>query len=183
MEAAPVLEQLQALGLRHVEIAWNADPLWSAQTRELVALFPSLRLGAASVCTPQAVVAAAEAGLSYAVSPVLERSLLCQAQDAGLTLVPGVMTPSEVHCARRWGARIVKLFPAAPLGPHYWRRLRDPLGEPLPFCIAAGGLGPVDVLPWLAAGVDAVALGSRLLREAEPFASGPLQGLLNELSA
>ncbi len=182
MEAAPVLEQLQPLGLRHVEIAWNADPLWSAQIRELVAMFPSLSLGAASVCSPEAVVAAAEAGLSYAVSPVLERSLLCQAQDAGVTLIPGVMTPSEVHCARRWGARIVKLFPAAPLGPHYWRRLRDPLGEPLPFCIAAGGLAPADVLPWLAAGVDAVALGSSLLAGAGGLDGQPIREVLSALS-
>ncbi len=182
LEAAPALEQLQALGLRHVEIAWNADPLWSDQTRELVATFPSLRLGAASVCTPEAVAAAAEAGLSYAVSPVLERSLLCQAQDAGLTLVPGVMTPSEVHCARRWGARIVKLFPAAPLGPSYWRRLGDPLGEPLPFCIAAGGLGPADVLPWLSAGVDAVALGSSLQGDGEWLDIQPIRDVLGVLS-
>lgn len=37
-----------------------------------------------------------------------------------------------------------------------------PLGDPLPFCIAAGGLAPADVLPWRAAGVNAVVLGSRL---------------------
>jgi hypothetical protein len=47
-------------------------------------------------------------------------------------------------------------------GIDHWRRLREPLGRPLPFCIAAGGLQRQDVLPWLEAGVDAVALGSGL---------------------
>ena len=105
--------------------------------------------------------AAAVAGFRYAVSPILEQ-LLSAPRAAGLALVPGVMTPSEVHRARSWGCSIVKLFPAATLGPHYWSRLRGPLGESLPFCIAAGGLDAADVLPWLKAGVGAVALGSRL---------------------
>jgi 2-keto-3-deoxy-6-phosphogluconate aldolase len=33
----------------------------------------------------------------------------------------------------------------------------------LPFCIAAGGLAADDVDEWLAAGVDAVALGASLV--------------------
>ena len=72
------------------------------------------------------------------------------------------MSPSEVHGARRRGCAVVKLFPAVSVGREYWRRLREPLGTPLPFCIAAGGLQRQDVLPWLQAGVDAVALGSGL---------------------
>lgn len=177
----PELGQLRDLGVRHVEISWSPHPDWCAQGRALLAGFPDLRLGAASVCTSEAIAAASAAGFAYAVSPILRRSLLRQAEAAGLTLVPGVMTPSEVHRARRWGARIVKLFPAAPLGPTYWRRLGDPLGAPLPFCIAAGGLGPDEVLSWLKAGVDAVALGSRLLGEAGRFDPKPVRVLLREL--
>jgi 2-dehydro-3-deoxyphosphogluconate aldolase/(4S)-4-hydroxy-2-oxoglutarate aldolase len=162
LEAAPQLERLSDLGLRHVEIAWQPGPHWSDQCGELVRRFPSLALGAASVCDGAGVHAAAAAGFRYAVSPVLERSLLEAAAALDLTLVPGVMTPSEVNQARRWGCAIVKLFPAATLGVAYWRRLRAPLGEPLPFCISAGGIRPEEVLSWLEAGVDAVALGSAL---------------------
>ena len=75
------------------------------------------------------------------------------------------MTPSEVNQAREWGCRVVKLFPAISLGMHYWSRLAPPLG-PLPFCIAAGGLAPADGIPWLEAGVDAVALGGSLAQGA-----------------
>ena len=38
-----------------------------------------------------------------------------------LLLVPGVMSPSEVHQARRLGCRIVKLFPAVSVGISHWR--------------------------------------------------------------
>lgn len=162
LAAVPVLERLQALGLRHVEIAWQPQPLWVEQMAELVRRFRDLELGAASICEPQGVVDAATAGCRYAVSPVLDSELQQTALSHDLVLVPGVMTPSEVHRARRMGCGIVKLYPAVSVGRDHWRRLREPLGPSLPFCIAAGGLRSEDVLPWLAAGVDAVALGSGL---------------------
>jgi len=110
--------------------------------------------------------------LSYGVSPILDAAMVRLAAQLQFTLVPGVFSPTEVDRARRWGCPIVKLFPAASLGPGYWRRLREPLGEPLPFCIAAGGLQIDDVLAWLAAGVDAVAIGSSLITPPTTLASG-----------
>jgi 2-dehydro-3-deoxyphosphogluconate aldolase/(4S)-4-hydroxy-2-oxoglutarate aldolase len=162
LAAAPWLERLRCEGVIHVEIAWQPLAGWVEQMAELIHRFPDLALGAASVCEPLAVAESAAAGCRYAVSPVLDPALLAAAAERELLLVPGVMTPSEVQRARRLGCAIVKLFPAVSVGIHHWRRLREPLGAPLPFCIAAGGLRPVDVLPWLAAGVDAVALGSSL---------------------
>jgi 2-dehydro-3-deoxyphosphogluconate aldolase/(4S)-4-hydroxy-2-oxoglutarate aldolase len=167
LQLIATLELLEGSGLRHVELAWTSHPDWTAQVRHLARQFPSLSLGAASVCTPAGLDAAGQAGLSYVVSPVLDAALLRRAQAQGLALVPGVMSPSEVHQARLLGCSLVKLFPAANLGPHYWRRLRQPLGD-LPACIAAGGLGLEDVQPWLQAGLDAVALGGGL----DPLADG-----------
>lgn len=162
LAAVEQLRQLRSLGVRHVEIAWQPQPGWVEEMAALVAGFPELELGAASVCEVLGVAAAAAAGCRYAVSPVLDPELLAAATERALLLVPGVMTASEVHRARGLGCRLVKLFPAVSVGIGHWRRLREPLGEPLPFCIAAGGLGPAEVAPWLAAGVDAVALGSGL---------------------
>lgn len=144
-----------------MEFAWQPGAEWTTQCRELIGAFPSLRFGAASIVNAEAVAAAAEAGFRYALSPILERSLLQEADVLGLTLVPGVMTPTEIQRAVALGCRLVKLFPAAALGAAYWAGVREPLGGTLPFCIAAGGLRPADVLPWLEAGVDAVALGAR----------------------
>jgi 2-dehydro-3-deoxyphosphogluconate aldolase/(4S)-4-hydroxy-2-oxoglutarate aldolase len=162
LEAVPTLERLQALGLRHVEVAWQPQPGWGEQMAELVCRFSDLELGAASVCQLQGVADAAAAGCRYAVSPVFDPILLQEAARADLVLVPGVMTASEVHHARQLGCAIVKLFPAVSVGIDHWRRLREPLAAPLPFCIAAGGLKPADVGPWLEGDVDAVALGSGL---------------------
>ena len=162
---SPQLERLQSLAIHHVELAWSSHPQWVQQCQDLQERFPDICFGSASVCSLAGLDATAAAGLSYAVSPVLDRGLLERAKGLGLALVPGVMTPSEVHQARKWGCSMVKLFPAVSLGRDYWSRLAPPLG-PLPFCIAAGGLAPADGIPWLEAGVDAVALGGSLAHAA-----------------
>lgn len=161
-QARRQLDVLLAAGLWHVELAVQAAETWVAMAAQLVRAYPTLRLGAASVRCAADLDAAMAAGLGYAVSPILNRALLARAGAAGFPLVPGVFTPTEVQQARLWGAELVKLFPARVVGPGYWAGLRGPLG-PLPFCIAAGGLGIDDVECWLGAGVDAVALGSRLV--------------------
>ena len=167
------LEKLQAVGLVHVELAVEASRAWSEGCLSLAAAFPALHLGAASVTTPEQLEAGAAGGLAYAVSPIFDPQLLQRAGQLGLTLVPGVHSPTEVHQAQLLGCPIVKLFPARPLGPTYWASLAGPLG-PLPFCIAAGGLACADVLPWLQQGVDAVALGGRLF--VAPLAPGQEPG-------
>ena len=160
------------MGLVHVELAVQASLAWSEESRQLAADFPALRLGAASVTALDHLEVVAAAGLAYAVSPIFDPELLQRARHLGLTLVPGVQSPTEVHQAQKWGCALVKLFPARPLGPSYWASLAGPLG-PLPFCIAAGGLACADVLPWLDQGVDAVALGGRLF--GLPPGQGPAQ--------
>ncbi|MCT0203886.1 bifunctional 4-hydroxy-2-oxoglutarate aldolase/2-dehydro-3-deoxy-phosphogluconate aldolase [Synechococcus sp. CS-602] len=177
IDAAPMLERLHALGLQHVEIAWRSSSGWSGQCRELIASFPALWFGAASIGSSEAVLAAKEAGFRYALAPILEPALLRQANALGITLVPGVMTPTEIHQAKALGCRLVKLFPAAALGASYWAGLREPLGGTLPFCIAAGGLLAADVRPWLDAGVDAIALGAGRQGWSEEFCGGLAQVL------
>jgi 2-dehydro-3-deoxyphosphogluconate aldolase/(4S)-4-hydroxy-2-oxoglutarate aldolase len=180
------LEQLLAVGLVHVELAVEQQPhrlpAWTAMARELSEAFPDLRLGAASVRRAEGLAAAAAAGLHYVVSPILDPRLLELAHGAGLTLVPGVFSPTEVDAAVRYGCAAVKLYPASALGRGYWPSLQGPLG-PLPFCIAAGGLRCGDVLPWLAAGVDAVALGNGLfvVQDQQSFLDASLAPVLEQL--
>jgi len=161
LQARTQLQLLQGAGLRHVELAVEASAAWVAMLHELQQLFPGLRLGGASVRDGQQLQAVEAAGLRYAVSPILIPSLVEQARSAAITLVPGVFSPTEIAQAVNLGVPAVKLFPAAALGPGYWPSLAGPLA-PLPFCLAAGGLTPADVPRWLAAGVDAVALGNCL---------------------
>jgi len=183
-EALASIDQLQSLGVHHLELAWSEAPGWIDHCLRIRELYPNLHVGAASVCGSRALEDCAAAGLGFAMSPILEMELVRQAERLGITLVPGVLTPTEVDRARRLGCRLVKLFPAATLGLTYWRQLQGPLGA-LPFCIAAGGLQPSAVPDWLEAGVDAVALGGALFdRTASPARPNPaLRGLVQWLEA
>ena len=158
------------------------DSGWVAMVQQLATAFPALRLGAASVRSVADLEAALAAGLGYAVSPILDRALLERAAAAGITLVPGVFSPSEISQAVAWGAPAVKLFPAATLGPGYWSALAGPLA-PLPFCIAAGGLAATDAAAWFRAGVNAVALGGSLFEAGPESAEAQLRPGLAELLA
>ena len=172
IQAQAQLQQLVAVGLGHVELAVSASSEWVAMVKELKQAFPSIALGAASVRSIAGLVDALSAGLTYAVSPILHAGLLERARSCGITLVPGVFTPTELAQALEWGAAAVKLFPAASLGPAYWQSLAGPMG-PLPFCIAAGGLEASGARAWFEAGVDAVALGSSLFDDSRETAQEP----------
>ena len=173
LQLAPLLEELQALGFLHVEIACRPGPDWGRQCRELIHSFPALRLGAASMVSRESLQVVLDAGFAYGVSPILDQPLQDEAASAGFLLVPGVMTPTEVRLASNQGSGLVKLFPASTLGPAYWSGLRDPLGGALPFCIAAGGISLSDASGWLASGVDAVAVGSRWLGDPASLSKHP----------
>ncbi|MFW6731382.1 MAG: bifunctional 4-hydroxy-2-oxoglutarate aldolase/2-dehydro-3-deoxy-phosphogluconate aldolase [Synechococcus sp.] len=154
--------QIQALadvGVHHVELSWSDDPAWPPLVRHAINHWPGIRFGAAGLRYADQLQSVADLGLTYAMSPIGSTAMVAAAAPLGLTLVPGVFSPTEVNRFREVG--LVKLFPAASLPPLYWRQLRQPL-HPLPFCIAAGGLRPEDAASWFAAGVQAVALGSSL---------------------
>ena len=156
------VQQLHAAGLRHLEVAWLDQPGWMAFMQRVQDHCPGLNLGVASVTASKALNDLSRLDLSYAMAPCWCPALVEQARALRVLLVPGVFSPTEVHQAMRFGCRVVKLFPAASLGPGYWGRLHAPLG-PLPFVIAAGGLEVSDIPTWLEAGHGAVALGRRVV--------------------
>jgi 2-dehydro-3-deoxyphosphogluconate aldolase/(4S)-4-hydroxy-2-oxoglutarate aldolase len=158
-QAERQIEALGSVGVRHVELSWGSAPDWCRLVRNAISNWPGIRFGAAGLRCAAQLQVVADLGLAYAMSPIGCSDMVDVAASLGLTLVPGVFSPSEVERFRSVG--LVKLFPAASLQPHYWRQLRQPL-HPLPFCIAAGGLRPQDAASWFAAGVQAVALGSSL---------------------
>ena len=159
---AKLLDDLNNTGVRHLELAWRPDSAWVNSIKILKSHWPDFLLGATSICCADAVRDAVQAGLTYATSPFLDGSLQKLAYQLGLLLVPGVLSPTEIHQAIQLGCNLVKLFPASIVGPHYWRYLRAPL-KPFPAVIAAGGLKVSDLDNWLNTGHNAVALGQSLL--------------------
>jgi 2-dehydro-3-deoxyphosphogluconate aldolase/(4S)-4-hydroxy-2-oxoglutarate aldolase len=94
-------------------------------------------------------------------------------EGLGVPFYPGALSPTEVFTAHRAGAPLVKLFPAATVGPRYIKDLHGPL--PGVRIMPTGGIAIDDIPAWLSAGASAVGLGGPLLGDAA--AGGSLAAL------
>jgi Entner-Doudoroff aldolase len=118
-------------------------------------------LGAGTVMHPDQVEQCRDAGGRFCVSPHTDPDLIRAVLAAGLEPIPGAGTATEVATAVAAGARLVKLFPAGPLGHGYLRALAGPLGDVM--FVPTGGIRHDEVGSWLSAGAAAVGLGSDLV--------------------
>jgi len=123
-----------------------------------------LILGAGTVMTEQDARDAINAGASFLLTPGLRPKVAAEAVRQGVPIVLGAMTPTEVADAMDLGATAVKVFPAARLGPAYFKDLHGPYpGVPL---VATGGLHAGNAAEYLEAGALAVTAGSGVVSPA-----------------
>lgn len=153
-----VLAALRRGGVRVAEITTDTPGALDAVSR---AAGQGHLMGLGTVTSVAQVRDCLAAGGSFVVSPGLDADVVRAALDAGLEPVPGVTTATEVLAALRAGARLLKLFPAGPLGADYLSALRGPFSN-VEF-VTTGGIGTADVVPLLRAGAVAVGLGSALV--------------------
>ncbi len=157
-EPARVVQALREGGIGVVEITLDSPD--ALETIRRLRDDPGLVVLAGTVRTADEARAAAEAGAQACVGPALVPEVLETCREAGLPAVPGAMTPTEVETAWQLGAAMVKLFPAARLGPEYVRDLREPLADvPL---LVTGGVDGANAAAFLRAGAAAVGVGSAL---------------------
>lgn len=117
-------------------------------------------LGAGTLTTAEHVELSAAAGATFLVCPGCDPELLPAMSRMGLTVMPGVLTPSELMLASRLGAEAVKLFPGSLGGPSYLKGLRGPFPE-IPI-MPTGSVSAENVADWFAAGAFAVGVGGAL---------------------
>jgi len=125
---------------------------------------PGCVVGAGTVLDQAAARSVMDAGARFVVSPTLNPAVIRLCRERDIPCVPGAFTPTEILEAWRAGAPLVKLFPAAAVGPGY---LRDVLA-PLPFVrlVPSGGVTLENTADWIRAGAAAVSVGSALVSPA-----------------
>lgn len=154
-----VLDAYVEGGLRAIEVSFVARDAAETIAR-LRARHPSVLVGAGTVrCASQAQAAAA-AGAVYLISPSAAPEVAEWSRRRGILHVPAVLTPTEVDAALSSGARLLKLFPAARLGPGYVTDLRSPYPEAE--FLASGGITIEAVPEYLRVGVSVVGMGGVL---------------------
>lgn len=126
-------------------------------------------VGAGTVTDRPSAETAIAAGARFLVTPGLHSGVAEAAQEAGVPLLLGALSPTEVMRAVELGADAVKIFPASLVGPGYLRDLRGPFPD-VPF-VPSGGLHADLAGAWTAAGALAVTAGSSVV-SASDIAAG-----------
>jgi 2-dehydro-3-deoxyphosphogluconate aldolase/(4S)-4-hydroxy-2-oxoglutarate aldolase len=132
-----VSRALHAGGVKVLEITLRTSAGLAAIERASH-LADDIVVGVGTITRPEHCEQAKKAGAQFGVSPGLTKEIHHAAQDAGLPLLPGVMTPTDIIAAMELGYEIVKLFPAQQAG---GVSMLQALGGPFPtlkFCPTGG---------------------------------------------
>ena len=157
---AEVADRIVAAGLTTIEITLTNPG--ALTIIENLAKRPGVQVGVGTVVNSKDVLRARDAGAQFIVSPNTDEEVIGETKRAGLISLPGVATPSEVAAAKKYGADILKLFPASTFGPGHLKALRDPF--PGNFWCPTGGLSADSVGEWFAAGANIVGVGGPLIK-------------------
>lgn len=127
-----------------------------------------LTVGAGNLRSGEDAETAVRAGVQFATATATNTEVVHACRELELPFFPGVTTPTEVERLALLGVRVMRVFPATPLGgPAYLQAVAESYPE-LRF-IPSGGIGPEQVRGYLripsviAVGVGGL-LGTDLLR-------------------
>ena len=152
MEAKDCLRVAQALydgGIRLMEITYDQrDPAQWAKTADAIGKIAEAFEGRMLV------------GAGTVISPDTNPAVIARTRELELVSMPGAMTPSEILAAHAAGADLVKLFPAAALGPAYLKAVRSPISHVR--IMAVGGINEKNAAEFLKAGAVGLGVGGNL---------------------
>lgn len=173
-QAVPLAQALADGGLGGIEITLRT----AAGVESIAAIakaMPDFIVGAGTVLTDQQMRAVADAGAKFAVSPGLSSGLCKSANDAGIALLPGVMTPSEIILALDHDLDTLKFFPASiGGGVPALRALGGPFGN-VRFC-PTGGIS-VTTAPEYLALKNVLCVGGSWIADAASIDAGDWAGI------
>jgi len=107
---------------------------------DLIATFSKRRdllVGAGTVMDQSAAREAVSAGARFLVSPIADESVIREASQLGVPIIPGAATPTEMQRAYLLGADLIKVFPAPAGGVSFIEAILGPLPH-LPLFPTAG---------------------------------------------
>lgn len=146
--AVPMARALVAGGIRMLEVTLRTPQALECM-RAIAAEVPDAVVGAGTVRTSADAAAAARAGARFAVSPGFTPAVGRACRDAGLPLLPGVATGSEIMMAQEEGFSALKFFPAVQAGgTAMLKAWQGPFGD-VAFC-PTGGIQPGNAAEFLA---------------------------------
>lgn len=169
--AVPLGRALVEGGITAVELTLRTPAALPALAR-LKHEAPQLLVGAGTVLSPEGLRAAREAGADFAVSPGVNLRVLEEAARTGFSFAPGVASPTDIELALEQGCRLLKFFPAEPLGGlAYLRAISAPFEHLGVEYIPLGGMNEQSMVPYLERKSTA-AIGGSWMATPELMAAG-----------
>ena len=128
-----------------------------------------LLLGAGTIMDGKTVDLAVAAGAKFIASPGISSDMVEACRAQGVVSVVGAITPTEIMQALRLGVDVIKVFPAAGVGPTFFSEILGPF--PGLHLMAAGGMTLLNVKDYVRAGAEIVTLLANGL-DAAAYAAG-----------
>ncbi len=113
--AVPAAQALVRGGITAIELVMRT-PVSENALKSITTEVPEAMVGVGTILSPVQVDIAKTLGGTYGVAPGFNPEVVKRAEKIGLPFAPGVATPTEIEAATTMGCRILKLFPAEPLG-------------------------------------------------------------------
>jgi 2-dehydro-3-deoxyphosphogluconate aldolase/(4S)-4-hydroxy-2-oxoglutarate aldolase len=160
-ELVEVAQAIKAGGVDVIEFTMTTPNALSIISASVEEFGDEVLLGAGTVLDPETARAAILSGARYIVSPTLNPRVIELCHRYGVIVVPGALTPTEILTAWELGADMVKVFPAAAMGPGYIKDVLSPL--PQVRLLPTGGVSLSNAAQFIKAGAVAVGAGSSLV--------------------
>lgn len=114
-KSIPLGQALLEGGLRCAEFAFRTKAAADAM-RVFAYRYPDMLLGAGTILTVEQAHFAISAGASFIVTPGFNPRVVDYCLEQGVTIFPGVCTPTEIEAALEKGLDVLKFFPAEAIG-------------------------------------------------------------------
>lgn len=114
-DARPLSKALYQAGLRCAEITFRTEAA-EKSIQIIKKACPDMLIGAGTVLTPAQLDKAINAGAQFIVTPGFNPTIVKLCLEAGLPVIPGCSTPTDIEAAMGSGLNVVKFFPAEPSG-------------------------------------------------------------------
>ena len=156
-------EAVLAAGVKMLEVTCNTAGVFEILKLLNEKMAGKMVIGAGTVITKDLCEKALNAGAKYIIAPDVNPEVIAHCVKNDVAILPGAATATEILTAKRCGAKMVKIFPAAALGLDYIKQLRGPIDD-VDF-VAVGGVRPETISDFAAAGCIAVGIGESAVKK------------------
>ncbi|MBJ7881535.1 bifunctional 4-hydroxy-2-oxoglutarate aldolase/2-dehydro-3-deoxy-phosphogluconate aldolase [Gelidibacter salicanalis] len=174
-----IAETYLEANLYTIEITMNTEGAINI-IRVLRKEFPTLNVGAGTVCSKDDLNNALSAGAQFIVTPIINEEVIKSTVSQNIPIFPGAYTPTEIYKAWSLGASAVKVFPATQLGTQYLKDVMGPLNQIK--LLPTGGVSIHNIKSFFEAGAIGVGMGSSLLNT-KLIQNGDFIGLKNHFQS